>query len=226
MLFLGCCLLCYCQGLCPDGRPNGTCTAAPGAGCFASAEEVYDSDTDSLVAERTYGCLPPDDSGGLFACQAGLSPHAAPTAIECCRRGDLCNRALYPMYERRPEDGDEEEGSGDGDWSLAAINPAVFHLVLLCTVTVCVVSLVFFVTCLYLKYQRKELIRRRHVYRQAQQADSCSGGTLQDLLEQTSGTGAGLPLLVQRTIAKQVRTLTLQYYCGEEHIFIISIINN
>jgi bone morphogenetic protein receptor type-1B len=190
--------------LCPDGRPNGTCTAAPGAGCFASAEEVYDSDTDSLVAERTYGCLPPDDNGGLFACKAGLSPHGTPTAIECCRRGDLCNRALYPMYERRPEaaDGTKDDSDG-GDWSLATVNPAVFHLVLLCTVTVCVVSLVFFVTCLYLKYQRKELVRRRHVYRQAQQAD-CSGGTLQDLLEQTSGTGAGLPLLVQRTIAKQV----------------------
>jgi len=200
--------VCYCQGACPEGRPNGTCTAPPGAGCFASAEEVYDSDTDSLVAERTYGCLPSDDNGGLFLCQASRSPHAAPTAIECCRRGDLCNRALYPMYERRSEAAEDGETSanGDGSWTFAAVNPAVFHLVLLCTVTVCVVSLVFFVTCLYLKYQRKEVVRRRHLlYRQEQQAGgSCSGGTLQDLLEQTSGTGAGLPLLVQRTIAKQV----------------------
>jgi hypothetical protein len=109
------------------------------------------------------------------------------------------------MYERRPENGGTEENGGD-DWNVAAINPAVFHLVLLCTVTVCVVSLVFFVTCLYLKYQRKELVRRRHLYRAEQQAD-CSGGTLQDLLEQTSGTGAGLPLLVQRTIAKQASTM-------------------
>jgi hypothetical protein len=43
--------------------------APPGAGCFASAEEVYDSDTDTLLAERTYGCLPADDDGGLFLCK-------------------------------------------------------------------------------------------------------------------------------------------------------------
>ena len=51
-------LVCYCQGSCPGGRTNGTCEAAPGAGCFAAAEEVYDPETDNLVAERTYGCLP------------------------------------------------------------------------------------------------------------------------------------------------------------------------
>ena len=33
---------------------------------------------------------------------------------------------------------------------------------------------------------------------------SWPGGTLAELMEQTSGSGAGLPLLVQRTIAKQV----------------------
>merc|ERR1712079_281977 len=40
-----------------------------------------------------------------------------------------------------------------------------------------------------------------------QQADPAFGaaGTLHDLIEQTSGSGAGLPLLVQRTIAKQVQ---------------------
>ncbi|CAG2061770.1 unnamed protein product, partial [Timema podura] len=32
-----------------------------------------------------------------------------------------------------------------------------------------------------------------------------SSGTLQDLIEQSSGSGSGLPLLVQRTIAKQIQ---------------------
>ena len=62
-------MYCYCQGACPDGRANGTCqTSDPAAGCFASAEEVYDPDTESLVAERTYGCLPPAERG-LMMCK-------------------------------------------------------------------------------------------------------------------------------------------------------------
>ena len=33
------------------------------------------------------------------------------------------------------------------------------------------------------------------------------GNTLSELIEQSSGSGSGLPLLVQRTIAKQVNYL-------------------
>lgn len=196
-------MLCYCQGICPDGARNGTCVAPPGAGCFASAEEVYDSETDTLVAERTYGCLPPEERG-LMMCRGNLSPHATPLSIECCKSGDFCNRQLYPMYERKDDYEEYEDTGGTG-----GINPAVFHLVLLCTVTVCVVSLVFFVTCLYLKYKRREIDRQRYIYRQAHQSDTGlgPGGSLKELLEQSSGTGAGLPLLVQRTIAKQVEEL-------------------
>jgi len=109
------------------------------------------------------------------------------------------------MYERKDDYEEYEDTGGTG-----GINPAVFHLVLLCTVTVCVVSLVFFVTCLYLKYKRREIDRQRYIYRQAHQSDTGlgPGGSLKELLEQSSGTGAGLPLLVQRTIAKQVENCT------------------
>lgn len=133
------------------------------------------------------------------------------------------------MYESPPPDYPDYGGDGGGGGGLS---PAVFHLVLLCTVTVCVVSLVFFVTCLYLKYKRRELDRQRYLYRAAQQSDQGPGGSLKELLEQSSGTGGGLPLLVQRTIAKQVRELHLPFdfvkngkcYCTEGlkvHIFII-----
>ena len=67
-----CGLQCYCQGSCPNGKHNGTCEAPPGAGCFAAAEEVYDPDTDSMVAERTYGCLPSEE-GGLMMCRGKIS---------------------------------------------------------------------------------------------------------------------------------------------------------
>ena len=65
-------LQCYCQGSCPNGQPNGTCEAPPGAGCFAAAEEVYDPETDSMVAERTYGCLPSEE-GGLMMCRGSAN---------------------------------------------------------------------------------------------------------------------------------------------------------
>jgi len=191
---------CYCRGQCPDGRPNGTCRAAPGAGCFAVVEEVYDPETDSLVAERSYGCLPSEE-GGLMMCRGNLSPHATPTAIQCCKDGDLCNKQLYPMYDLEKYKDDYE----DDDSGPSLVDPAIFHLVLLCSVTVCVVSLVFLVTCIYLKYKRRELDRQRYVYKAARSNDPGPCGTLHELLDSTSGSGQGLPLLVQRTIAKQVQ---------------------
>ena len=141
-------------------------------------------------------------------CRGNLSPHAVPMAIECCRVGDQCNKLLYPMYDltKYRAEGEVVEEDG-GKTGLAALDPAVFHLVLLCSVTVCIVSLVFLVTCIYLKYKTKELDKQKYLYRKAQQTDSAGlggPGTLHDLIEQTSGSGAGLPLLVQRTIAKQV----------------------
>jgi len=197
-------LQCYCQGSCPNGQPNGTCEAPPGAGCFAAAEEVYDPETDSMVAERTYGCLPSEE-GGLMMCRGNLSPHAVPTAIQCCKSGDFCNRILFPMYDLSKYKDDIEDDDDDSDdiWEL---DPAVFHLVLLCTVTVCVVSLVFLVTWIYLKYKTREMNKQQYLYRRAQQTENQFGvqGTIHDLIEQSSGSGAGLPLLVQRTIAKQV----------------------
>ena len=80
------------------------------------------------------------------------------------------SRRLNPRYDQSEED--KKGGHG------FELDPAVFHLVLLCTVTVCIVSvkqakvaqklifltkvsLVFLVTCIYIKYKGKELHRKR-----------------------------------------------------------------
>ena len=80
-----------------------------------------------------------------------------PTAIQCCHSGDFCNRILYPMYDLAKYE--EEAVTGEAEASIA-LDPAIFHLVLLCSLTVCLVSLVFLVTCIYLKYKGK-VVRRK-----------------------------------------------------------------
>ena len=40
-------------------------------------EEVLDPETDTLVPERTYGCLPADEKG-LMQCKGHLVPHFYP----------------------------------------------------------------------------------------------------------------------------------------------------
>ena len=89
------------------------------------------------------------------------------------------------MYDlsKYKDDIDNDSDEGDDIWEL---DPAIFHLVLLCTVTVCVVSLVFLVTWIYLKYKTREMNKQQYLYRRAQQTDNQFGvqGTIQDLIEQ------------------------------------------
>ncbi|KAJ9592925.1 hypothetical protein L9F63_015430, partial [Diploptera punctata] len=56
-------VVCYCDGHCPDDKPNGTCIGQPGSHCFSAVEEIYNIETGVFEEERTYGCLPPDESG-------------------------------------------------------------------------------------------------------------------------------------------------------------------
>lgn len=58
-------LKCYCEGHCPDNQLNGTCEPRPGGSCFASVEEVTDDDG-KIELDLTYGCMPPEESGGLL----------------------------------------------------------------------------------------------------------------------------------------------------------------
>ena len=66
----------------------------------------------------------------------------------------------------------------------------------------------------YLRYKKREDSRQQKYMQTARTADPESyanlhhgggPGVLADLIEQSSGSGSGLPLLVQRTIAKQVQ---------------------
>jgi len=195
-------ITCFCLGHCPDDQLNGTCTAPPGAPCFAAVEEVLDPETDSLVPERTFGCLPADEKG-LMQCKGHLVPHFYPRSIACCASGDLCNKELAPVYEPSQE---EEGGEGGLD---PLLDPSVYHLALLVSLTVCLVLFILLLTFAYLRFKQREDRRQRYI------AEAGGGkgredfglpgtSTLSELIDQSSGSGSGLPLLVQRTIAKQI----------------------
>lgn len=59
-------LTCYCDNSCPNNESNGTCETRPGGSCFSAVQEVYDEATGTYEEERTYGCMPPEENGGLL----------------------------------------------------------------------------------------------------------------------------------------------------------------
>lgn len=59
-------LACYCDGSCPGNTQNGTCEARPGGQCFSAVEEVIDDITGQVEPEYSFGCLSPDQAGGLL----------------------------------------------------------------------------------------------------------------------------------------------------------------
>ena len=198
MHLLGAGLRCFCSGHCGGGLPNdvnGTCQAKENAKCFSAVEEVLDPVTDKLVSERTYGCLPPDESG-LLQCKGNLVPHLNPKSIECCDDSELCNQYLYPSYTPTPSQDPVFE------------SPDTFHIALLISLSICLVIFIILVTFAYLRYKKREDRRQRYLRDVRHKPDTFldrHGGTLADLIDQSSGSGSGLPLLVQRTIAKQIQ---------------------
>lgn len=59
-------LTCYCEGDCPDGLDFGKCETRPGGSCYSSVIEVYNESTGEYEAERTFGCMAPEQNGGLL----------------------------------------------------------------------------------------------------------------------------------------------------------------
>ena len=160
---------------------------------------MLDPHTGLLVPEWTYGCLPPDEKG-LMQCKGHLVPHFQPRTIACCADQDLCNKELTPLYEPTPDELDTVP---------EPLDPSVYHVALLVSLTICLVIFILLVTFAYLRYKHREDRRQRYMAETGVSRTEDFGGmpgtsTLSELIEQSSGSGSGLPLLVQRTIAKQI----------------------
>ncbi|XP_047991970.1 bone morphogenetic protein receptor type-1B isoform X1 [Leguminivora glycinivorella] len=178
-------IVCECSGAsaCPDGSNNGTCTTQVNGYCFATVEEV-ETDAGLVELERTAGCLPPDESG-FMQCKSSQVPHRHPKVIECCNSSDLCNRRLQPRLPAYP-----------ADPLPPALSPAPApgpQPALLVAAALCLALVAALAAALLLCRRRRRAGKRP------------PSPPAAHLAEISSGSGSGLPLLVQRTVAKQIQ---------------------
>ncbi|XP_068615088.1 bone morphogenetic protein receptor type-1B-like [Brachionichthys hirsutus] len=175
-------LWCHCYHHCPEDSINNTCRTD--GYCFTMVVE------EGGAPVQTAGCL--GLVGSEFQCRDTGSSRQR-RLIECCTEQDYCNKNLHP--------------------TLPPLSPPIYvdskihHMALLVSVLVCSVILVAIILFYYFRYKRQESRPRYTIGLEQDETYSPPGESLKDLIEQSqsSGSGSGLPLLVQRTIAKHIQ---------------------
>lgn len=122
-------------------------------------------------------------------------PHLYGKNIACCDSGDMCNENLHPNYIPRTTTLPPPLETQPID------DTAVHYLALLTSMCVCISAFVIVILVVYITYKRREKLRKQMCLLES----GLSTSPLTDLIDQSSGSGSGLPLLVQRTIAKQIQ---------------------
>lgn len=140
----------------------------------------------------------------IFAqqCNAGKSAQIHGNNILCCSDGDQCNRDRFPDYNPRTE---------APPLAPPPANPSsnIPYIVLFSSMLVCLAVFMVIILFIYVTYRRRENKRTRRNQRLMEPNWNGTASNhispLANLVEQSSGSGSGLPLLVQRTIAKQIQ---------------------
>ncbi|XP_057715035.1 activin receptor type-1 [Corythoichthys intestinalis] len=180
------------QLLCLCDSPKCQQEQCRGTRCFSSVRVG----SNGVVFER--GCLEGPKKTRLH-CSTAPSSHQA---IRCCSR-NLCNRnttrsAVMALLPSAPQG--EPVGYGAGKLALLALGPVAALALLLAAAAL---------ACGRLRRGRPRRLQEFDTEQGA--ADglvraNVGDGTLADLLDHscTSGSGSGLPFLVQRTVARQI----------------------
>lgn len=184
--------ICRCIDACEDGLYNSTCILPRDAKCFRKLELSEDG------YRETAGCL-----GSLHLqidqCNVAARPEfRTPTAFECCWDRDLCNDDIILVLPNSDIDG--PEGGTTQDYTIIKV--------------VIISVIIAFLACLALLigriiFRRKEKKRKQEI---AEENDTCGlkSKKLHDIVAEYStpcSSGSGMPLLVQRTIARQIEIL-------------------
>ncbi|XP_025101817.1 activin receptor type-1-like [Pomacea canaliculata] len=172
-----------------DDCPDSTCETA--SKCYTVA---YKEDN----GEEQYwrGCFEEDSS--QMSCKIENLEYKLALAIECCT-GQLCNS------DRRPQIPHEEPYSEHNMQEFWPIVIAVVVPIVIVSMLIGIISL----SCRHFHKRRMDALlvqERRLLDEDGLRVQHVGESTLQELLDHscTSGSGSGLPQLVQRTVAKQV----------------------
>ena len=194
---------CICNyNYCPNGEANGTCSLLPGGYCFSFLQEVVNVEKNELEGEWHFGCLSPDEKG-YMQCQGDLSPHEIPKSIKCCQGPDFCNKDLKPMYTPTSrEDFIREMNEEYGSFFTPNI---ILALSIFTVLLVILLVLIFF------------LIRSIKQYKEGRDSESKGsafdmytddayddGGDSKCIRDDRDSSGGTVPLLVQRTVARDI----------------------
>uniref|UniRef100_UPI00358E5346 bone morphogenetic protein receptor type-1B-like n=1 Tax=Myxine glutinosa TaxID=7769 RepID=UPI00358E5346 len=176
-------LLCYCSQHCPPDVINSTCRTS--GFCFAIVEE---DESGEIVL--TAGCMKRE--GSEFQCRDSPNSRFRRT-IECCTESDFCNRLLQPTLPPTPP-------------TTGFFDSSIHRMTLFAAAAVFMVLFLILMVMLYIRYKRQEACRRGKKWPMRDELIIPGTGTMEDIMEewQSSGSGSGLPLLVPRTIGKQV----------------------
>ncbi|XP_074662555.1 activin receptor type-1-like isoform X2 [Tubulanus polymorphus] len=179
--------------------PLGYCD--PGKDFCQTNRTCFSSLTKNGAFERnTKGCIDTYERSKMN-CKVGPTPDVT---VACCRT-EFCNDNLTPTYAPLTEGGNFiVPGPMYSSLQLAlVICIPILVLFVLIAVTIIVIRAIFKRRMAVLKAREKQLDRD---YGNDIQATLIGDSTLKDVFDHscTSGSGSGLPFLVQRTVAKQV----------------------
>ncbi|ESO84588.1 hypothetical protein LOTGIDRAFT_53518, partial [Lottia gigantea] len=160
--------------------------------CYSSI-----SNTNNVIV-KSKGCFDRDSSSQM-SCHS--KNHVG--AVSCCQ-GNWCNDLLTATLAPLPTSGKEDE------------NELLLHLPLILAVIIPIIIVsilipIIVIACRHLHKQRMDELfqRERRLLDEDDglRATQVGESTLQEILEQscTSGSGSGLPFLVQQTVARQVQ---------------------
>lgn len=191
-------LLCKCDAFCPDNHLNNyTCSTTLGY-CFAKLH--YDEKNKTLA--QTHGCTADTHDGGIFQCRH--KKHEKPTEMMCCRDSNYCNSHLKPTM--KPSTKSKLPKTVTTNHSTSKYHTP-HGIALVVSITICVMLLIILITYLYFRHRQNRMKRRYDTERQIIiQHGTKPVGSLRELLDESemTGTGSGVPLLIQRTIARQI----------------------
>uniref|UniRef100_H2Y7B1 receptor protein serine/threonine kinase n=1 Tax=Ciona savignyi TaxID=51511 RepID=H2Y7B1_CIOSA len=191
---------CRCIVDCPDHKYNSTCDLKPNAKCFKKIR-LHEDGYEELRA----GCLSSQDEF-LNQCHSRAETEfEGLVAVECCNNGTMCNDHLdmvLPEYIDEPVN-----GSGPSS-----------DVVIVIAVTIPLFCLLFGLIILlyYIRLCRREKLRRQQIESENKKAmcpvlygnDPSLRGHNEMMGDWPSlagtSSGSGMPLLVQRTISRQI----------------------